>query len=60
MNLPDNHLFEARGVAAEKRWKSGYGVIKHSAATQARVKAMIVDLKDRHTKSPKDLILMSF
>jgi phosphoketolase len=39
-------------MTSEKRWKSGYGVIKHSPQTQARIRDMISYLSQKNLIAP--------
>jgi phosphoketolase len=52
MDLPENLVIAASALPPEKRWKEGYGVIKHSPQTQARVRDMVAYLNDKKMLAP--------
>lgn len=61
MNLPDESIISVSSSSSEKRWKEGYGVIKHTPQTQHRIRSMIVYLAEKgllkDISDPYDLLV---
>jgi phosphoketolase len=45
-------MIYAAAAPAEKRWKQGYGVIRHSLLTQKRIRLMLTYLKEKELLAP--------
>lgn len=53
MILPEEAIISVSSTSSsEKRWKDGYGVIKHSPQTQHRIRSMIVYLNEKGMLAP--------
>lgn len=52
MDLPDHNITHSPASSSEKRWKAGYGAIKHSPLTQTRIHEMIEYLRETNLIAP--------